>query len=498
MLITLVWVRADGVLCPPTDSDNHLLGAQTYARALRLGGAGGLWQTLRRSPENWPPASYLLYGGLAALAGDEPQTVRLCGLVLLPLLAWLAYALGRTLGGSGAGVLTALLVLFSFGVAGGVRQVSLDLPATLAVALAMLALLRGRLGEPRAVLAFGAACGLAVLTRAQAPFFLAAPALLVAAAALRRAGGWPARGRLLLWLGLGVLATAVVSSPWWAGRMHGILREGSAHVGGGGLAAGLAYFGACLGQLAGWPVTLTGLGLAPLLLARRRLEALLLLAWLLGAALAYSSTVAWEPRYLLPALPALVLLAVLGVRELRPRLRAVVVVLLVAGTVGPTLFVAAVPVRVRNRVVHDWLIEWCYIRPPARIGQFRARRAAAEVAAALGAGADESGGRGLYLYLGLDPRSSFTVETAVHLLPLLPALLASSSTIRAADSPWHLAERDRRRLFVLLEGERSLELAPVLDLPPGWLGNRRPVRLYRIPREHPLREDPRGLYSLTR
>jgi len=499
-VITILYVIMDIGICPPTDSEHHLHRAQYFARTFHLFGFAALWDLVRNSYVGWPPASYaLLYGPLAWLLGEESQTVRLCGLALVPIFLWGTYRLGRELGDKRTGALAALLTIFSFGISGQLRQVSIDLPAAAAVLLAMVALMRARdFTRLRANLILGAAVGLCLLTRVQSALFIFGPLMIKALAALWRAPDHSARIRRIGAMGLALALAALVSSPWWFGRLDTIWQVLTSHLdpqkihprGDPRFYGGLVHFGAALGKLAGWPALFFALCTLPFLVGRRwRTHGLLniLALWLLvlGGVAGLSAGVHREPRYLLPAVPALALLAAFGVRALRPRLGSVLGALLLFATVAPTLILAASPLAHSNILVRLGVMEWAYTRLPVHPGQESgARQAALLLARALDM---EHGGRGIYLLTVPDPRVSYLSHLGNHLLPMLPNLaVCSTANLRVANLGWHLRERGRRKIMVISEMNRTLKLPLVRTLPSQRLGNSAPIRLYEVPAGHPL------------
>lgn len=501
--LTVWWVANDSRVCPPSDSEHHLFLAQLYARDLRLGGLGALWQTIRTSPESWPPATSLVHGLLAWCLGDEQRLVRGSTIVFLPVLLWVTYGVGRALADRRSGVLAALLTAFSLGVAGQLRQVSVDLPATVAVVLCVWALLHSEgFSRRRTTLLFGAACGLGLLVRPQLVIFLAGPTLVVAVRGLWRAPDNRTRARMLAGMGLALLVALVVSSPWWCGRLQRIFSSGTQHLGGWLpegthplviYAHGLFEFATYPAKLVGWPVLLAALITAPLTLRRQLADGLLLLSWGIGSALIYAATFAWEAHYMLPAIPALVLLAVLGLRG-----RRFLLTVLAVAVVVPTLAVVFLPRRAPRAWIGRWLVEQPYVGWPAGESyRWRPKRAAREFASALRRALPDPSGRSAYLLFLSGPRAAFLNHTAVFLVPELPELAFNTTLHRTWGTEWHEGARRQRQLFFLVEDEAVPHLSPLLTLTPGAQGNPKAIHLYQVPRGHQLQESTEDLHRLA-
>ena len=503
-LLTALWVMQDTGIAPPTDSAHHLLTAILFSRGLEAEGLSGLWQTMRHFYVGWPPASYvLLYGPLGWLFGDQSQLMRLYSLALLPLLMWGTYSLGvRLMGQRRLATLAALTCVFGFGVAGQLRQVSIDLPTTAAVLLAMLTLHRSALlSRPGWTVALGAALGLCLLSRVQSIFFVGPPLLVQGITALVLARGWRRRAeRLSGMLLVGALA-ALVSSPWWFGRLRSLWRISTAHLdpsqvaprGDPDLWAGLLYYAGALGKLGGWPLVLLALAAVPLALRRspslRSPLVQLLLPWILGGVVGLAMGVHREPRYLLPAVPALALLACHGLAALPGswgRARELAGAALLLTVVLPTLITMAFPVRHKHPLVLNGLVEWAYTRAPIRVRAEEAGRATAQALLQYNGG-DQSG-ENTYLIVQQHPNDPFMARLAIFLAPHMPKLMLSQMiNHNLINSPLHSQERRRRKLFVLAQGAFLLRLPFTWEIPNHTYGNMAPVRLYFVPTNSPYK-----------
>lgn len=495
--LTGLWISLDTGIAPPTDSAHHLLTSQIFARALNTGGLGGMWETMRHFYVGWPPASYLLlYGPLGWLLGDQSQMMRCFSLALLPLLLWGTYRLSRLLGaGRALATLAAVIGIFSFGVSGQLRQVSIDLPATVAVLLTLVALARpDALISPRRAALLGAAVGLCLFTRVQSLFFLVGPLLVQTIFTLVEARSWRRRGeRVLAWVLAGVVAV-LACSPWWFGRLRSLWKISTDHLDPGRIAprgdpefwSGLWYYLGALGKLNGWPVLLAVACTLPLLLRGRRAlrspAVRILLTCIIGGLLGCAAGVHREPRYLLPAVPAMAALAAVGLAALsRRRLRELAGAGLLLAVVAPTLTLAAFPLRHRHPLVNAGLLEWAYARDPVRVRAELAGLQAARVLQQVNGG--DRTGANTYLLLQQHPKDQFMARLAIFLAPHMPDLLFSPLVNTGLiNSPMHLSERGQRKLFVLAEGDYLLKQHFVWEIKRRTLGNTHPVRLYSVHR----------------
>ena len=493
-VITCFWVWRDTGIAPPTDSAHHLITSIIFSRSIDAGGLAGLWDTMRHFYVGWPPASYvLLYGPLGWLLGDQSQLMRLFGLALLPIFLWGTYRLCRSLGqGRKWSVLGAVLCIFSFGVAGQVRQVSIDLPTAAAVLLTMLALVRSAgPASPRRALLLGAACGLCLFSRVQSVFFLAGPILIFAATTLFEARSWRRRGERVLALCLSGAVAALVSSPWWSGRLRSLWKVSTDHLDPGQVTprgdpefwAGIWYYLGALGKLCGWPLLLLVLGTLPLLIlrpgSRRSITVRLVLPWIVGGIIGCAMGVHREPRYLLPVIPAMAALAVEGLSLLAGKRRELAGAALLLTVALPTILVMGFPVRHGHPLVKRGLVEWAYTRETVRVHSELAGRHAA--AAILQSNNGDTSGANTYLLVQQDPKDQFMARLAVFLSPYLPKLMFSPLVNQQLiNSPLHLRERRRRQVFVLAEGSFLLNLPFIWEIKRLAFGNERPVRLYRV------------------
>ncbi|MCB9514270.1 MAG: glycosyltransferase family 39 protein [Candidatus Latescibacteria bacterium] len=265
----------------------------------------------------------------------DPSAVMLAGRALQALFGAATVALAWPLGRRHGGALTAaggaaLLALSTTHIARS-QMIEVDVPLTCFTLLTLLALLRAaERPSLRAWLAAGAAMGLAASTKYTGAL-LALP-LGAAAIVARREHG----AALRAWWPVAALAAAALvfaaTSPYvlidfGTFREHFGYEQQHLSLGQFGLAgtSSLAYYGRVLaGSFLGWPAALLALAGLTHGIARRRPAALILAAFLLPYLLVVNTWTLHAERYLLPALPLLLLFAAAGAKALLdlPRLRA--------------------------------------------------------------------------------------------------------------------------------------------------------------------------------
>jgi hypothetical protein len=171
--------------------------------------------------DTYPPLGHLVGALGVALGGHSNAAVILAlNAVFVPVLAGSCYAIGRQIGGSRAGLLAALFALGVPMIVSQAHEAYLDPLQAAMVALSVFAILRSQRFEHVGVSALaGVATGLALLTKETTPIFLAG---LIAVVLLR--GGWRN------WRGLGsfCLAAAVIGGSWYLDHLGQLHRVASA------------------------------------------------------------------------------------------------------------------------------------------------------------------------------------------------------------------------------------------------------------------------------
>jgi hypothetical protein len=239
--------------------------------------------------------------------------------VLGALAVWLTFVIGRRLGGPLVGVLSASLLVCDPIFLYQIVQPMSDVPAA-ALWLAVVAVVTGR--SPRRALSGGLVASMAIMTRPNLAPLAAVVALYVAASAYQEEGGPRAAFEQTVAFGVGMVPGAIAV----AGFQHGMY--GSPFKSGYGDVAGLfaiAHIVPNLRRYLGWLLEvhgpLLGLGLlAPFVLRtsndrRDASTAILLLALAATTLACYLPYLVfdrwWYIRFLLPAVPLLIVLTVL-------------------------------------------------------------------------------------------------------------------------------------------------------------------------------------------
>ena len=275
-----------------------------------------------------------------------------CGLVTVGLVARLASGCSTRVGGLAAAL---FLAVAPFAVRDA-RYVKHDVPATLAVVIACLLLVRAfdlGMAHPRrrrALVLAGLACGAAFSTHYYT-VFLALPLLIVTLADVR---DWRRSAADLAVTGAAAAAAFVVLSPYLLPELRTALADMSANraividraaEGGGGLLAGFRAYGAMLWRDAiGWPVVaLAALGVV--VGARTSARRTLLLLSFPAAFLVFIANTVPASRYLNPVLPFVAVFAGAGVSALtdaagRRRAWLALVICLAAAAPGARLSLA--------------------------------------------------------------------------------------------------------------------------------------------------------------
>jgi hypothetical protein len=228
--INVVWLRRADVMVGQ-DVANHTLFEWDYSQRLKqavissppgsVQQARAIYLALFRPPEHshyyWPPLVYIVTLPFTALLGHTTATTCYALQPFVALLLLSVFLLGRKLVDERAGLLAALLTSLTPMIFQSARQYAMDLPLTAAVTLCSYLLLRTRgFRDRRWSLLFGVALGASMLVKGQALIFLGPLAIL---ALLVERGESPSRWSRLLNVGLCSLVTVGIAGHWWLAQL---------------------------------------------------------------------------------------------------------------------------------------------------------------------------------------------------------------------------------------------------------------------------------------
>lgn len=269
---------------------------------------------------------------------------RMLGVVLGVATVWLTWILGARIGGWRAGACAALFLAVAPTAVRDAHYVKHDVPVTLAIAAALIVLVRlaridgdadpdGPAADPSPLelVAAGAACGVAFSTHYYSVFLALPLALAVAlrvgaigprraaaggtalpgprATALLKAWGWAAAGAVVVFFALSPFLLVEPGTAWQdivANRQ--IVVDRAAQLGSGPFPSAAAYARLLWHEGLGWRVLSVAVGGGLVLAWRRPWSAVLVLAFPVAFLVFISHTVA-ASRYLNPVLPVLACLA---------------------------------------------------------------------------------------------------------------------------------------------------------------------------------------------
>lgn len=279
----------------------------------------------------------------------DPSSVylagRMLGVVCGVATVWLTWILGARLGGWRAGACAALFLAVAPTAVRDAHYVKHDVPVTLAIAVALIVLVRlARVGgepapdapadadpSPLELVTAGAACGVAFSTHYYSVFLALPLALAVAlrlgavgprraaaggtalpgprATALLAAWGWAAAGAIVVFFALSPFLLVEPGTAWQdivANRQ--IVVDRASQLGSGPFPSAAAYARLLWHEGLGWRVLVVAVAGGLVLSWRRPWSALLILAFPVAFLVFISHTVA-ASRYLNPVLPLLACLA---------------------------------------------------------------------------------------------------------------------------------------------------------------------------------------------
>jgi len=306
----------------PTDMDQgrYMLMVREFADGWQHPDVDALRSVLLGNHPSHPHLVPLLASVPFVLLGRHPDAAYFVNTLFHAGLVILAFLTGRRLGGGAAGVLAAFLAAGLPLLSRFSRFFLLEEAAAFFVFATLYCLMRTeRFSRTGWAVLTGLAAGFGLLTKWTVLVFVAPPVVgLAAVAALDRRDAKPL-GRLAV-LGL---AAGVVAGPWYLAHWEELRRffayneEGRLFAGDGpGLSQSWFYL-RMLWATAGWPFTLLGLLGVAFAALRRRAEELALLLSILVPVLVFALLISTrDVRHLLPALPAIPVLAAVAVRSL--------------------------------------------------------------------------------------------------------------------------------------------------------------------------------------
>jgi hypothetical protein len=326
-----VWWRTMETRPPHWDMGHHLANSVAYLHSFSFGNLLHFVQAYLF----YPPLVYWISDIFYAVLGNDSISVAvLSNVVWLGILVFATFAVGRRLWSTRVGWMSVVFVLAAPMVVGTSKEYMLDLPLTAMSALALYLLIRAKeFSSRRYSVLFGLCCGFALLVKWTFPLVVALPVLHAAATALsqRRLNR---DYRPLVNLLLAGAATFAVAGFWYVHNFSEVVGSSIMYNGREGelrgdppvatLASGLWYFWNALDvQLYAVPVLLAVAGFV--YCVRRRAFAsrnLYPLLMAVGTYLTFTLLRHKDPRYTLPMLPALAIIATSWLEYAAARTRA--------------------------------------------------------------------------------------------------------------------------------------------------------------------------------
>ena len=324
----VIWVRTE-TRPPHWDMARHLWTSLQYLNDLH----GHQLLPLLQDYHYYPPLVYWMVLPWYHLFGTGIPVAVASNLVFIAILVGSVYALGRRLGGRAVGLTAAILTVGYPMLVTQFKEFQLDAPLTAMVTLALCLLVYSEgFRKPRYTLAFGAACGLGMLTKWTFVVCIGLPALVCLAQAIA-ADIRHRRPQRLLVVGVAALIAYTIASPWYVTNIQQFridmkangapqaALEGDPLVG--STASNVWYLQNFLSQQLFLPnVLLFVAGLVAFVRARpKRLEYWYPLLLIIGTCLAFTAIANKDPRYTLPVLPAIAIISVWWISQLKRRNR---------------------------------------------------------------------------------------------------------------------------------------------------------------------------------
>jgi hypothetical protein len=357
-----VWWRTLETRPPHWDMGHHLGNSLVYLHGFSLA------HPLRFLDAYlfYPPLVYWVTDIFYAVLGNESIWVAvLSNIVWLAVLVFATYGVGKRLWNPRVGWLSVVFVVTAPMIVSSAKDYMLDVPLTAIAALALYLLIRAEgFASRRHSLLFGVVCGCGLLVKWTLPLVVALPVLHATASALAEARLHRRFDRLLNVAGAALL-TLAVAGIWYVHNLIQILSSLTYYSGPEGIARGnppVASLGSALWYV--WNLLNTQLYLVPFVfllagaafsfrkreLAARNIYPILMLV---GTYAAFSLLRHKDPRYTLPMLPALAIVATSWLEYVTARIRAWAGALFVAyGAVAFLAITFGTSVLPKNVTIH--------------------------------------------------------------------------------------------------------------------------------------------------
>jgi 4-amino-4-deoxy-L-arabinose transferase-like glycosyltransferase len=342
-----VWWRTLETRPPHWDMANHLDNSLVYLNGFSLAHPLPFFD----ADLSYPPFVYWIADVFYAVLGNQAMWVAiLSNVVWIAVLVLATYGVGKRLWNARVGWLAVVFVVTAPVVVSSSKEYMLDVPLTAAAALSLYLLVRADgFASRRHSLLLGVACGVGLLVKWTLPLVLFLPVVQAAAVALHEARLHRRLDRLLNLAGAGVL-TVAVAGLWYVHNARRVVSSLTYYGGHASVAQPyprVASAASALWYL--WNLLNVQLYLLPFLfvlagvafcfrrreLASRNLYPILMVV---GTYLTFSALRHKDPRYTMPMLPALAVVATSWLELVSARLRAWSAALLVA--YGAVAFVA--------------------------------------------------------------------------------------------------------------------------------------------------------------
>lgn len=216
-VVVTVWASIDRHP-PEWDYANHLERALECHRTLANPAADRFGEIMGASAF-YPPLAICTAGALYFAFPVTMLTAQAVMLLFLGVAMFSVYGIGRTVSDPMAGLLAAFFIGTAPFVVYSLLTFQLDLPLMAMVALALYTLIRTEwFSRPGWTAALGLVWGLGLLTKPTFPVYALPPLLWTLAEAAWSGRRW----RRFLWLGVAGVIAGVVALPWYSSRLLGM------------------------------------------------------------------------------------------------------------------------------------------------------------------------------------------------------------------------------------------------------------------------------------